>query len=74
MSEQAELETLIELLEVEPIAVRASRYQGVELVLDWAPAYKVITVVRAAGKLYCYSKQQFLGARYDGLGTWELTI
>jgi len=72
MPDQPDLSALIELLELEVEHMRPSSYQGVELVLGWEP-YRVITVV---GYKYflVYSKHQFPGSTYDGLGCWTLEI
>ena len=70
-----ELHVLIELLGVHPVQVRDSLYQGIELVLDWAPDYRVITVIGLGSRhISCYSKQPFSGAFYNGMGDWILNI
>lgn len=70
-----ELRTLIELLGVRPIQVRDSVYQGIELVLNWAPDYRVITVIGLGStRIFCCSKQPFSGAFYNGMGDWILHI
>ena len=63
---------LIELLELKVKHVRPSSYQGTELILSWEP-YRVVTVVGYKHFLV-YSKHQFAGATYDGLGCWTLEV
>lgn len=70
-----ELDTLIELLQVTPVCLRYSAYQGVELVLEWNPNYRCITVVGLGykGQILCYSKAPFKGA-IEELGDWVLQL
>ena len=71
-----DLLALVALLELEVKRYRPSSYAGVELVLDWEPNYRVITVLQSVKHYpwYLYSKQEFPGAHFDGQGTWDLTI
>lgn len=70
----ADLAALIELLGVAPVCLRYSSYQGIELVLEWAPAYRCITVVGLGrSQVYLYSKFPFRGAT-QASDVWELTL
>lgn len=75
-SAQGDFMALLELLGLEPVMVRPSPYQGIELVLSWPPHYRCITTVGLGneGPIFCYSKHEFAGARYNGLGDWELQL
>lgn len=69
-----ELDVLVELLQIDPICLEPSVYQGVVLVLGWNPNYRAITVVGlGTSRIYLYSKTPFKGAVRD-FDYWELTL
>lgn len=75
--DKANLQALMDLLDLKPVCIRLSPYRGFELVLEWNPNYRCITVVGSGtgrGIVYCYSKTKFPGAHWDGLGYWELRL
>lgn len=70
-----EFTAIIEMIGVLPIMIQKSIYEGYELVLKFNPGYRAITAVGiGSSSIYLYSKQEFDGATYDGMGTWDLTI
>ena len=70
-----EFDALIEMIGVLPIMIRKSIYEGYEMVLQFNPGYRVITVVGIGStSVFLYSADAFEGAEYDEMGTWNLEL
>ena len=68
------VDTLVELLGIKVLRVRASSYAGLELVLSWNPDYRAITVIMTTSGLWLTSKHEFPFSEFGQIDLWELTI
>ena len=69
-----DIQSLIDILGIQPVDVRPSSYQGVEIILSWEPYHCITMVGTGCYGIYCYSKREFPGSSYNDMGDWELSL